>query len=696
MSGMRGQASRRRVVAVGVLMLLVLLGRGWAASAERVVAIGDVHGSYSGLIKMLVRTGMLDAGGHWNGGSQILVQTGDLLDRGAHVRPVLDLMIRLQSEAEVESGKVIVLLGNHEGMGLLGMDRYLNPEALAAFAGRGSKRALSEVYAQRRRFWRRRAPALGLQVPPWMSSKREWMRVHPPGWVEYRKALARDGDYGHWLRSLSAVAVVGDTLFVHGGLGPGIVGMDVDAINARVAGEIATFDRARIAMETAELVPPLASLGEMMRSARAVAGTPLEGRLDPELRQLLDQVRHAEEWYLLSPDGPLWFRGQADLPEEEGGELTARHLDRLGARRMVAGHTPSQNGRIHVRFGGRAFLIDTGMLTEAFTTGRPSALDLRGETVTAVYPDGREHLAGPVGPSHITGLGGHPEFLDAEGRPLPMTSPEEILEFLRTAHVVHFTEIERGVNPNYRLLLEKGGVRARAAYRLVDRSEADFPMESEEQRKREFGGSLRDRAIFEAAAFQASLLLGIHSVPPAVERRVEEIRVSGPPPRSTVQLWLSRMSAETDRRARGVVMPDLEHERQQLQTMYLFDNIIGNIDRTQQNLLIDRNWRLWFIDHTRSFIKSARLVNPDQPTRCERNVWEHLKRLNEQEARRRLAPYLEKTEINFFLARWRKMVARIQALIDAGGEDAVLFELKDISHAPLRPGVSGEALKPAA
>jgi len=181
-----------------------------------------------------------------------------------------------------------------------------------------------------------------------------------------------------------------------------------------------------------------------------------------------------------------------------------------------------------------------------------------------------------------------------------------------------------------------------------------------------------------------------------VERGVEEIRRRGRAPRSTVQLWLEHVSGEKDRRLRGVVSPDPDYERQQLQTMYLFDNIIGNIDRTQENLLVDRNWKLWFIDHTRSFIKSAKLVNPEEPTRCERQVWRRLTSLDEQDLRRRLEPYLERTEINFVLVRWHKMIEILRARIEANGEGAVLFDLKDISRSQVRSEAGPEELKPAA
>ena len=61
---------------------------------------------------------------------------------------------------------------------------------------------------------------------------------------------------------------------------------------------------------------------------------------------------------------------------------------------MVVGHTPSRDGRMVVRFEGRVILIDTGMLSSYYTGGRPSALEIDGDTFTAIYPGEREVLLG--------------------------------------------------------------------------------------------------------------------------------------------------------------------------------------------------------------------------------------------------------------------------------------------------------------
>jgi len=44
---------------------------------ERIVAIGDVHGSYDRLVGILQAVGLIDARQRWTGGKAHLVQLGD-------------------------------------------------------------------------------------------------------------------------------------------------------------------------------------------------------------------------------------------------------------------------------------------------------------------------------------------------------------------------------------------------------------------------------------------------------------------------------------------------------------------------------------------------------------------------------------------------------------------------------------------
>ena len=91
----------------------------------------------------------------------------------------------------------------------------------------------------------------------------------------------------------------------------------------------------------------------------------------------------------------MWFRGLANgTPETEAS--VAALLERLGVRRAVIGHTPKLPGRITPQSGGRVFPIDTGMLTSYYKTGQPSALEIKGDEVAAIYATGREVLSPAV------------------------------------------------------------------------------------------------------------------------------------------------------------------------------------------------------------------------------------------------------------------------------------------------------------
>jgi hypothetical protein len=81
---------------------------------RRILVIGDVHGSLVGLRTILQEAGVMDSSERWTGGRTIVVQTGDVIDRGSDARGCLDLLHRLRLEARREGGGVDLLLGNHE------------------------------------------------------------------------------------------------------------------------------------------------------------------------------------------------------------------------------------------------------------------------------------------------------------------------------------------------------------------------------------------------------------------------------------------------------------------------------------------------------------------------------------------------------------------------------------------------------
>lgn len=167
---------------------------------DRVVAIGDLHADLPAALATLRMAGLVDAQAAWSGGETILVQTGDTTDRGPDSKEVIELLMRLSSEAEAAGGGVVALLGNHEVMNLHGDWRYVTPGDVADFGSPENRRA----------------------------------------------ALAPDAPLGAWLRGRGIVGQVGQTVYAHGGITAAQARQGIDGINQAARAAIDTDPRAAV------------------------------------------------------------------------------------------------------------------------------------------------------------------------------------------------------------------------------------------------------------------------------------------------------------------------------------------------------------------------------------------------------------------------------------------------------------------
>lgn len=400
----------RPVAASAALLLAVSTGapRGEGrqdGGASRIVAVADIHGSLAGLRQVLQAAGLLGAGDTWTGGRARLVQTGDYLDRGPEVRGVLDLLMRLETEAPRSGGRVDILMGNHEAMNVLHDLRDVSPAAFASFSDSKSedrRRSAFEAHA-----------AIAARAGGTLD-RDQWMADHPPGYVEYVDALGPRGQYGRWLRSRKVVLKADDIIFMHAGLRPDATAT-LDQVNRGVEREIRDWDRLLDSLERARLITRWftlrevldASVGELRRISAAIKEKSDPGEhVTRELVGQLQQVLEIEKWALVDGEGPLWYRGLATLGDEAQPAVQAM-LSRHGADHFVGGHTPQLPGHIRSRFGGLVFLIDTGMLSAYFKGGQPSALEIADGRFTAVYPSGREALPSTSGGKEDARAPGH-------------------------------------------------------------------------------------------------------------------------------------------------------------------------------------------------------------------------------------------------------------------------------------------------
>lgn len=406
-------ASNHRRAGISTFLFLVLVSLAWAGPAKApadktkyVVAIGDVHGDFDDFLTILQRAGLIDAQHHWTGEQTTLVQVGDLLDRGPKPREVMDLMISLEKEAPKAGGRVVALLGNHEMMNIMGDLRYVTAENYAAYADGNSAERQRSAYQEYVK-WRTGHAHLLAELPqPMELTEAEWMARHPVGFVEQREAFSPRGSYGKWLREHSAVAKIGDAIFLHGGIHPNLAHLKLDTINSHIRDEIKAFDSAKQDLLDQKVILPFFTLQEISAAVQA--------ELTAERKSLVpsDQQKQARlvgflgygDWLSVRVDGPLWFRGYDQWSEEEGAAQIGKVLESYNAKRIVVGHTVQKGGHMRPRFGNRVFLIDTGMLSSYYPGGRASALEIQDDAkFTAEYMDQQMVLAEPAGPSLRSG-----------------------------------------------------------------------------------------------------------------------------------------------------------------------------------------------------------------------------------------------------------------------------------------------------
>lgn len=236
----------------------------------RLVAIGDLHGDLAATRRALRLAGAIDETDRWIGGDLLLVQTGDILDRGNDEQEILDLFAKLSEEAAEAGGTIFQLQGNHELMNAMGDFRYVTRGGYADFVEG--------------------------DVPDPLTAEAR-ARAFLPG-----------GRYAKKLAAHDMVTIVGDSVFVHGGVLPRFVD----------------------------------NLEESNRAARCYL---LGASKEPPPA-------------VLDPEGPLWTREFSRANTD--CERLSKTLDSLGVARMVVGHTPQLQG-ITSACDDRVWRIDTGM-----------------------------------------------------------------------------------------------------------------------------------------------------------------------------------------------------------------------------------------------------------------------------------------------------------------------------------------------
>ena len=108
--------------------------------------------------------------------------------------------------------------------------------------------------------------------------------------------------------------------------------------------------------------------------------------------------------------------------------------------------------------------------------------------------------------------------------------------------------------------------------------------------------------------------------------------------------------------------------------MRTFDALIANADRNTGNSLIDEDWNLWLIDHSRTFQVPRGETAFGPVNQIPAALWEALRALDHDTVRSRLRDYLEPDQLRSLFDRHDAPVSHIESLIEGRGRGAVVIE----------------------
>jgi hypothetical protein len=224
----------------------------------------------------------------------------------------------------------------------------------------------------------------------------------------------------------------------------------------------------------------------------------------------------------------------------------------------------------------------------------------------------------------------------------------EFEEYMRTTPFTKIEEVPIGVTKPKRGYFEAGGPVVSAAWKVLPPGRPNGYWESYKS---------------EIAAYELDKLLKMDMVPPVVEKRYKgDI--------GAAILWLKPIRPWKE------VEPLIKPEKwnRQAVRMKMFDNLIGNPDRNAGNLLVDYDWNLYLIDHSRAFISDKKMVVA--MVRIDRELWDRMRALDEPTLKAAIGKWVDGGEIRALLSRRDKMQGVIDDLLKKSGGNESLVYLK--------------------
>jgi hypothetical protein len=265
--------------------------------------------------------------------------------------------------------------------------------------------------------------------------------------------------------------------------------------------------------------------------------------------------------------------------------------------------------------------------------------------------------------------------LAAPGALLAQFKPEEIAKraemetFLRTADIIHSEPAGEGVTHPMRLILKKGDVQVTAFWK----------------NPRGMMNGYLEGWQYEIAAYRLDKLIGLNMIPVVVEREFQGKE-------GALSLYAENKCSLLQVMEEKIPVPPEAGDRIEKMKWLTraWDSLVGNDDRTQQNILYTEDWRTILFDHSRAFrsteeftqrlmygadgIKRANDGHAFLFRRLPRWFYERIKTLTFDSIRSAVGENLTEQEIRSVLARRDLLVKEIDAQIRQTGETDVLYD----------------------
>lgn len=231
----------------------------------------------------------------------------------------------------------------------------------------------------------------------------------------------------------------------------------------------------------------------------------------------------------------------------------------------------------------------------------------------------------------------HP--LTAQTAVAPVLTQEQQEAFLKKAKIVRTKESSKGVTGTLRATLRDGDVTHDAQIQTIDQSMQVF------QSKQGVELNFRDSWRYNVAAYRLNQVLQLGRIPVSIERHHNGKAAA-------FTWWIDDvMMDEGERLKSKPEIPDNEAWNRQMWHVRIFDQLIHNVDRNLGNLVIDKGWNVWMIDHTRAFRLSDTLRSPKDLKKIERGALVRLKSLTAASLKATVGNYLTADEQKRVLLR---------------------------------------------